>query len=424
MIQQLINFIKHCFLMLKSSKSRFILSLMGIVISVVIYLLGSIIIYSISQSSYSQYKDFDRNTLLVSGDIPSEFLKSVELNMPNTISAKYMFPVTFEVSQQQKDNINYIHQTDIIGVSAGFTSLPITDTNAENCVYWTKIIEGRDISREDIHNENRVAVISQYASQVYFGKDNAIGEKIKVSLNNSESDCEYFTVIGIYKNTTFEKKSMAQSLKMVKTNQTDVSVYTDIFVPYSVISENSYQEQKDIVSAVFYLNGEDQNNIIQEISRPYSTSLWINTYESHMKKIAQANANMESMLGVVTIILIALSGLNLMNCMLFSIKERVCEIGIKKAMGAPNYAIAFQFTIETLITSLFGIFFGLIISTILIFILRSSIYNIISGNFNIYISPSIFANCGLLILLQGLVFSVIPALYASKIKVVEALRRD
>jgi hypothetical protein len=161
------------------------------VISLIIYLLGSILVYSYSQTAYSEYQDFDRNTALINRDIPSEFIKNVELNIPNLICAKYMAPISLEVCQLQQMDVTFTHQTDIIGVTANFTSIPITSTEADNKVYWTNIVMGRDISQKDIQARSHVAVISQYASKVYFGKENAIGELIKVALNNDDEDCSY-----------------------------------------------------------------------------------------------------------------------------------------------------------------------------------------------------------------------------------------
>lgn len=63
-------------------------------------------------------------------------------------------------------------------------------------------------------------------------------------------------------------------------------------------------------------------------------------------------------------IIMVISGLNIMNSMIFSIRERIPEIGIRKTVGADNVDIVRQMIIEGCITVLIGAFIALILTVL------------------------------------------------------------
>ncbi|MFA5880177.1 MAG: FtsX-like permease family protein [Candidatus Margulisiibacteriota bacterium] len=113
-----------------------------------------------------------------------------------------------------------------------------------------------------------------------------------------------------------------------------------------------------------------------------------------------------------------IGGMGLSNIMLISVRDRTSEIGILKAIGAENKTILFQFLIEAsfigVIGSFFGIITGIIICTIVSFIIGVALpITLIS----ILISFSAA-------FLLGVVFGMIPARKAAKMKIVDAIRFD
>ena len=118
----------------------------------------------------------------------------------------------------------------------------------------------------------------------------------------------------------------------------------------------------------------------------------------------------------VGIISLIVSGLSIMNVMLVSVTERKKEIGIKKALGASGVCIAAEFVTEsaviTLIGGISGILFGMIISWIGALILGLTL----TIRIDIIIAVLMFS------VVVGIVFGIYPAVKASKLDPVEALR--
>jgi putative ABC transport system permease protein len=107
-----------------------------------------------------------------------------------------------------------------------------------------------------------------------------------------------------------------------------------------------------------------------------------------------------------------------MNIMLVSVTERIKEIGIRKAIGAKNKDILFQFLTEAIVLSISGGFLGIIIG-----FLVAQIFGVISG-INPIFSANIIVVSVVISTLIGLVFGVYPASQAAHMNPIDALRNE
>ncbi|MDL2296891.1 ABC transporter permease [Bacteroidales bacterium OttesenSCG-928-B11] len=111
------------------------------------------------------------------------------------------------------------------------------------------------------------------------------------------------------------------------------------------------------------------------------------------------------------------------NIMLVTIKERTQEIGIKRAIGAKPRAILMQVmsesTVLTFIAGFFGLFFGVLILTIVDKLVTDA-----EMFYNPYISFNMAVLAAVIILLSGAVAGIIPARNAVRIKAIDALRDE
>jgi putative ABC transport system permease protein len=124
-----------------------------------------------------------------------------------------------------------------------------------------------------------------------------------------------------------------------------------------------------------------------------------------------------------TLISLFVSGINVMNVMLVSVRERTVEIGIRRALGAPPRLILRQFLSEALVLTglggLLGIGLGVGLAYLATLILRRAL-----GAWALHLEPwAILLGFGSS-LLVGLVFGLYPALRAARLDVVEALRNE
>ncbi len=127
-----------------------------------------------------------------------------------------------------------------------------------------------------------------------------------------------------------------------------------------------------------------------------------------------------TMAGVMTAIAaisLLVGGIGIMNIMLVTVAERTREIGIRKALGASNIDISWQFLIESLAISIIGGFFGYIGGYILAF----SISDILT--FDPVINWQILVIAMLISITMGILFGLYPAIRAARKNPIESLNR-
>jgi macrolide transport system ATP-binding/permease protein len=143
---------------------------------------------------------------------------------------------------------------------------------------------------------------------------------------------------------------------------------------------------------------------------------------SNMAEIQEAMRAMGKafslLLGSIAFISLLVGGIGIMNIMFVSVSERTKEIGLRKAIGANNADILFQFIIESIFVCCVGGFIGIIFG--------SGIAIIISklANWDTAISPSSILTAFGFSVFIGLLFGVWPARKASLLNPIDALRHD
>jgi len=113
-------------------------------------------------------------------------------------------------------------------------------------------------------------------------------------------------------------------------------------------------------------------------------------------------------------------GIGVMNIMLVSVAERTREIGVRKALGATNADVLFQFLLEAVLLSLIGGVIGVVVgiagSAILPEVLKDLPPAVVTGN-EVALAFGVSA-------LIGVLFGVLPAYRSARLQPVEALRRE
>lgn len=186
----------------------------------------------------------------------------------------------------------------------------------------------------------------------------------------------------------------------------------------------------DVIITYAYLRFKNEDVISNRIndltlaflSQPYRIvfmkDFMVVSMSSVAKIIGTVMDILTTMLTVISVISLVVGGIGIMNIMLVAVTERTREIGIRKAIGAKRSSILVQFLVEALMLSLIGGGIGLIISAIGSAIISSVMGIAIAMPFWVIAMSLGFCTA------IGLIFGMFPAVKASHMQPIDALRRD
>jgi putative ABC transport system permease protein len=266
------------------------------------------------------------------------------------------------------------------------------------------VLSGRFFDAEDEQAHNKVGVITQeLAKQLYGSTDEAVGKVMKLGGLP-------FTVIGTFKErvNTF--------------GQSEVTSNTMV-IPYTV--SRYFTDTLEVKQLYFSATEASQvlpvtervRKVLQ--SRHRAESIYQVENLSELVAVADRTANaLTLVLLLIATVTLVVSGIGIMNIMLATVSARIREIGIRKAMGATNREIRFQFLSEAILISLVGGFAGVVIGLALPFSVRFlTEYRIPVSGLSAIVAIVVSS-------LVGILFGTVPAARAAKLDPVESLRYE
>jgi putative ABC transport system permease protein len=140
---------------------------------------------------------------------------------------------------------------------------------------------------------------------------------------------------------------------------------------------------------------------------------------SHLLEVAARIADALTMVGMlVAFVTLLVSGIGIMNIMLATVTSRIREIGIRKAIGATNREIRFQFLAEAVLISFVGGIAGIVVGLAIPYSVRFlTDYRIPISGLSAIIAIIVSS-------LVGIIFGTVPASRASQLDPVESLRYE
>lgn len=287
-----------------------------------------------------------------------------------------------------KINLPGNHSVSVYGVSPDYFE-----------IFRPQLDEGRLIHPVDVENKHNIILINQKIKKEKFANSPSTGKYVTLSGIR-------FEVVGVVEDQVayIPITTMAEKIRNVRPIR-------DVFVKVG-----NYKEMGHLIENVqFFLEqwtGE-------------SGMFRFNIPSENQEKFYSLEKSYTRFIMIISIFVLMVGGIGIMNIMLASIKERIREIGIKKAIGAKNSHIFYQFLIETLLVFIVGGVIGMVLGITSVNVITEKILaNFISGKTEPAITLKVVLAPLLVSIGTGLVFGLYPAVKASRIPPVNALRYE
>jgi len=382
---------------LRSNKLRSALTTLGIIIGVFYVILLVALGNGLQTYITNQISGLGSNIIFVipgkigGGQHPGEGVNRITIATANYLNSRIETIAKTSPLAQKLVNVKYANRsnkdTNIWGTTSDFPD-----------IINTKIVRGTFFTKSQEISGNKVAIIGQTVSTNLFPNTDPIGKKINISGTR-------YTVIGIS-----EKKGSA-----LGQDQDNI-----IVIPLTAAKK---QFSIDLVNAIYVAASSPE--LVGLVKKRIKEVLLTRLDEEHFTIMTQEQT-LETVTNITNVLTIALSGIaaislvvggiGVMNIMLVSVTERTKEIGLRKALGAKRKDILLQFLLEAIMLSLLGGTIGVLLG------IGSSM--LLSIFFFAEVTPwSVILAFGFSVAV-GVIFGIAPAIRASRLSPIEALRYE
>ena len=300
-------------------------------------------------------------------------------------------------------------QMVIQGRNATTTAFGITPDYGR--VANVEIETGRMIGEADVRTASRVIVIGPSVASKLFGSFDPLGQSIRVNRVP-------FTIVGVLasKGNSLGNDNDDLALVPISTARQRFATTTlqgpdDLHVLFVGFDDGIElaQAKKDMIRVL-----RARNNVPKGEISPFT----INTTEEFMEQTGVVTSVFQGVLVAIASISLLVGGIGIMNIMLVSVTERTREIGLRMALGAKRSDIRNQFLVEAAVLCVIGGGIGLTLAAGLSIVLAQAL------EFPVIISASTAVGAIIFSAVIGLAFGSYPAIRASRLSPIEALRSE
>ncbi len=305
--------------------------------------------------------------------------------------------------------------------------------------------EGQWFNPEQVERGLPVAIIGYGVRTRFFTTEDPIGRPIKVGDT-------WLTVVGVLA----DRRVSAETAQRLGIRDANLDVYVPVHTMLLRFRNRALLTQRDLEQAAkqvnVSVNGEDQESDEQRaertnlhqldriivrvadsrevpavaeitrrmLERRHNTvvDFEISVPELLLKQEQRTKTIFNIVLGAIASISLVVGGIGIMNIMLASVLERIREIGVRRAMGATQNEILFQFLSEAVLISVAGGVAGVILGVALSVIIERA-----AGVRTIVSTPSVIIAFGVSFAV-GLIFGIVPAYRAARQDPVTCLRYE
>ncbi len=396
-----------------ASKMRSFLTVLGIIIGVLSVVAVVSIMQGVFAAFFAEFNQLGADTMFIRPNYEmfkshTEGVKRLKMTYEDAVAIK-------EGAPQVKDVAPFLMRGDTIAYRGRRDSTQIFGTTEP---YLTinnlNLSEGRFLGPMDVASRRKVCVIGQDILDKLALPSQCLGEEIQIGRGT-------YTIVGI-------KEKQGGSFGQSQDDQ--------IFIPLTTAIQQYGQEAANSVFIVAQVRDatrlDDAVDRISQVLRRVHALRFGQQDDFRIFTVEQVKKIIDQFTGISTLVVTAIvcitlivGGIGIMNIMLVSVTERTREIGIRMAVGAKRVHILYQFLIESVTLSTLGGVLGLAlgwgIAHLTVVILRKTV----AESF-----PPAYVPFWVVLLslgfaaLTGAAFGVYPAVKASRLDPIDALRYE
>jgi len=395
---------------LRNNKLRTLLSLLGVTIGIFSIIAVLAAVDSMDKKIKEDLSDMDMNTVYLMNFSfgPSEVPRWKREQFPKVTYDEFEF-LKKSIPSIEKISFNFFARNESVKFESKTVNSIRVKPSTEDFfdIEPIKIETGRLFNGAESNSGSPVIVIGSEVANGLFENTDPIGKKIRLY-------GQKLTVIGVLKK---------QGQGMFG-DSNDVAV----FFPVNFL-RRMYGDENDALRAAILIKPEKGIDIEEfkaelaqklRVHRGVKTgeidNFFMNVLSGFTDFIDNIVGQMNAIGWGISAFSLLVGGFGIANIMFVSVKERTNLIGIQKALGAKNKFILFQFLIEAVILSLIGGLIGMFLVWVIAIILSSTL------DFEFVLSASNMLLGSGLAAFIGLIAGIIPAISASKLDPVEAIR--
>jgi putative ABC transport system permease protein len=323
-------------------------------------------------------------------------------------------PLVRLVSAEWDDPFPYKYGDRVVTVQSKAVQYPYGEMRKLN------VAEGRYFEESDFTEHRHVLVVGPNAAKKVFGNREPVGEFVTINGGSWE-------VIGLLR------------LK-IQDSSNNGPDNENFFMPFESMGDINDKRDPELIvfQAVMPLQHKAALAQVREVlARRHnfnprddkSTPEWDTVDDS--KDIQNFGLALQVILGFIGMLTLGVGGIGVMNIMLVSVTERTKEVGLRKAMGARNRDIAWQFLVEALVLTFAAGAVGMVVSVVLAHTippmpLYSAMYKTANHEGDIFLktSSSVMLTAFVILTFVGITAGLWPAWKAAHMEPVEALRHE